>query len=106
MQNADDLASERDQLQVSADGLRQEMAHVKDQLTEQQACTHGLWLEVSCCQLLVLSPNIVVCMTQKCMLMMVAACSAGVPGPVLSHSAFVRPCLQASIILLMAASVC
>lgn len=38
MQNADELASQKDLLQVEVDALRQEMANVKEQLTEQQVC--------------------------------------------------------------------
>ena len=37
VQNADDLASEKDQLQVAAEGLRGEMVNVREQLAEQQA---------------------------------------------------------------------
>ncbi len=36
MQMADDLASERDLLQVAADGLRHELSNVRQQLAEQQ----------------------------------------------------------------------
>lgn len=36
MQTADDLASERDLLQVAADGLRHELSNVRQQLAEQQ----------------------------------------------------------------------
>ena len=38
MQNADELASHKDLMQVEVDALRQEMANVKEQLTEQQVC--------------------------------------------------------------------
>ena len=38
VQNADELASHKDLLQVEVDALRQEMANVKGQLTEQQVC--------------------------------------------------------------------
>ena len=38
VQNADELASQKDLLQVEVDTLRQEMANVKEQLTEQQVC--------------------------------------------------------------------
>ena len=36
VQTADDLASERDVLQVAADGLRHELSNVRQQLAEQQ----------------------------------------------------------------------
>lgn len=36
MQTADDLASERDVVQVAADGLRHELSNVRQQLAEQQ----------------------------------------------------------------------
>lgn len=36
VQHGDALTSERDQLQVAADGLKQEMTHLQEQLAEQQ----------------------------------------------------------------------
>lgn len=38
MQNADELASQKDLLQVEVDALKQEMRNVKEQLEEQQVC--------------------------------------------------------------------
>ena len=38
MQTADELASQKDLLQVEVDALRQEVVNVKEQLTEQQVC--------------------------------------------------------------------
>lgn len=38
MQNADELASQKDLLQVEVDALKQEMRNVKEQLQEQQVC--------------------------------------------------------------------
>lgn len=38
VQNADELASQKDLLQVEVDALRQEMGNVREQLEEQQVC--------------------------------------------------------------------
>lgn len=38
VQNADELASQKDLLQVEVDALRQEMGNAREQLEEQQVC--------------------------------------------------------------------
>ena len=42
VQHVDELAAERDQLQVCVNGLRRETIHVQEQLVEQQASPHRL----------------------------------------------------------------
>ena len=49
VQHADELAAERDQLQVSVDGLRLEMMHVQEQLVEQQASSAVARLSLHIC---------------------------------------------------------
>ncbi|KAL3154390.1 hypothetical protein ABBQ32_013866 [Trebouxia sp. C0010 RCD-2024] len=46
VQNADELASQKDLLQVEVDALRQEMANVKEQLSEQQGDNAALMTEI------------------------------------------------------------